>query len=91
MDWHVTDDDEGGFLCRWAPKHAHHAGPRPGVGMKCSDYLTHCFCDYHHRMWHTGRGPFRGWTREQRRMWADAQIAATQSQLKHLIKERADV
>lgn len=65
----------------FGPIAAHHAGPKPGVGMKCSDFETHSFCMVHHAAWHAARGPFRGWTREMRRVWADAQIAATRAAL----------
>lgn len=60
---------------------AHHAGIKPGVGMKCSYLETHCFCWLHHVAWTAHRGPFKGWTREMRRVWADAQIAATRAAL----------
>ena len=70
-----------GMSSCFGPMAAHHAGPRPGVGMKCSDLETHPFCMTHHALWHAGRGPFKGWTREMRRVWADAQIAATRAAL----------
>jgi len=59
---------------------AHHAGRR-GVGQKCSDYDTHGFCSLHHLHWHAGIGPFKGWTRQQRREWADEQILLTRERL----------
>lgn len=60
---------------------AHHAGKRPGTGLKCSDYDTHPFCMKHHTDWHSGSGPFKGWTRQQRREWADEQIRLTRARL----------
>ena len=72
-------------------REAHHAGKRPGTGIKCSDLETHSFCRLAHRQWHGGFGVFKGWTRAQRRAWADEAIAFTQAQLNHLIKRPADV
>ncbi len=69
MDW-----------CR-GPVHAHHAGKRPGTGLKCSDYETHPFCMRHHHDWHSGSGPFKGWTKAERREWADEQIRLTRERL----------
>ena len=56
----------------------HHAGRRPGVGLKCPDTEAIPFCRAHHSAWHGGYGVFRGWTRQERRQWADARIAETQ-------------
>lgn len=61
---------------------AHHAGARPGVAMKCHDHESHAFCVQHHTEWHGHGGTFRRWTKEQRRAWADIQIAITQARLR---------
>lgn len=57
--------------------HAHHAGKRPGVGMKCSDFETIPLCRGHHDAWHAGFPPFRYWAQAARREWADENIAFT--------------
>lgn len=65
---------------------AHHAGPRPGVGLKCDDTETIPFCQVHHTEWHAACGIFLGWSKEDRREWADVAIAQTRS----LIAGRVD-
>jgi hypothetical protein len=40
--------------------HAHHAGRKPGVGLKSNDDTAVPLCDKHHREWHGGSGVFRG-------------------------------
>ena len=61
--------------------HAHHAGVRPGTGIKASDYSCIPLCEWHHTEWHAVSGAFKGWTRAQRRDWSDEQIAAVQALL----------
>src|SRR5687767_8596143 len=56
------------------PIHAHHAGER-GLGQKAPDATAIPLCEAAHRSWHDGAPPFSVMTREQRRAWADAQIA----------------
>lgn len=58
--------------------HAHHAGRRPGTGMKAHDDTCIALCEKHHRQWHDGTGVFAQWDKIDRRMWADAAIADTQ-------------
>lgn len=60
--------------------HAHHAGQRAG-GRKADDDTCIPLCEEHHRNWHDARGRFYGWTRDQRRTWADARIAETRAKL----------
>ena len=57
--------------------HAHHAGRRPGTGVKAPDDTAIPLCAVHHFDWHQAAGMFHGWSREQRREWADARIAET--------------
>jgi hypothetical protein len=54
---------------------AHHAGQR-AMGQRAHDHTAAPLCRQHHRDWHAGAGPFRGWDREQRRAWASAAVAA---------------
>lgn len=72
----------------WGSIEAHHAGKRPGVGMKCSDRETHPFCHRHHQWWTDHAGWFAGWSKYRRRKWADERIAETQRKL-GLVKESA--
>ncbi len=57
---------------------ANHAGEKPGMGLKASDSTCIPMCSGHHRDWTEHRGLFRGWTREERRQWADEVIARCQ-------------
>ena len=57
---------------------AHHAGAR-GLGQRASDMTAIPLCTLHHRDWHDCNGVFRGWSKEQRRAWAEARIAETQA------------
>jgi len=45
--------------------------------MKCPDAETLPMCTAHHRQWTDHAGVFKGWTKEQRRRWADERIAET--------------
>lgn len=53
-----------------------HIGPKPGMGMKCPDDETGPGCLQLHTDFDQHRGPFAGWSRSERREWADAIIAA---------------
>ena len=57
---------------------AHHAGKR-AAGRKADDDTCISLCSRHHGDWHGATGAFWGWTREQRRSWADARITETQA------------
>lgn len=59
------------------PVHAHHAGRKPGTALKAQDNTAIPLCNKHHRAWHDTNGVFRGWTKAQRRYWADAAIQDT--------------
>lgn len=67
----VNDLDHAGLV------HAHHAGRKPGTSLKAHDSTAIPLCDKHHRAWHGANGVFRGWTKAQRRYWADAAIQDT--------------
>lgn len=51
-----------------------HAGPKPGMALKCSDLETLPMEHGIHMQWTEYSGRFKSWTREQRREWADARI-----------------
>ena len=53
------------------PSQAHHAGP------KKNDSTAVPLCWGHHDQWHSGNGIFKGWTKADRRAWADAAIDDT--------------
>ncbi len=59
--------------------HAHHAGPRPGTGLKASDDTAIPLCAKHHEEWHGASGFFRRFDRDLRRHWSDKQIDDTRS------------
>lgn len=54
-----------------------HEGRTPGMALKCPDAETMPMCSSHHRQWTDHTGIFKGWTKEQRRTWADERIAET--------------
>ena len=56
------------------PIHAHHAGRRPGVGMKAPDDTAIPLCSAHHRAWHDGAGPFLGMSKLERFAWSLVRI-----------------
>lgn len=57
--------------------HAHHAGRKPGTSLKAPDSTAIALCEAHHRQWHDANGVFSGWTKADRRRWADAAIDDT--------------
>jgi hypothetical protein len=57
----------------------HHAGIKPGLGLKAPDDTCIPMCRRSHREWEDHAGQFRGWTREQRREWQDYQIVVYQA------------
>jgi hypothetical protein len=57
---------------------AHHAGER-GLGQKADDSTCIPLCFAHHHDWHRAGGMFAGWSRAERRAWADRQIARHQA------------
>ena len=59
--------------------HAHHAGRRPGVGLKADDKTAIPLCEKHHRAWHDARPPFAGLTKFERFAWSMRVIGHTQS------------
>jgi hypothetical protein len=61
--------------------HAHHAGERPGMGRKASDFTAVPLCAQHHAEWHNASGAFASLDQAQRRAWAERAIAATREAL----------
>lgn len=55
-----------------------HLGPKPGMGMKCPDDETGPMCLLLHTDFDQHKGVFAGWSRSERREWADGIIAACQ-------------
>lgn len=55
----------------------HHDTAARGLGQKASDLRTLPLCFGHHRAFHDATGPFRGWTRDQRRTWQQERIDET--------------
>jgi len=58
------------LICAAYPSDAHHAGRR-GLGQKAHDHTALPLCRQHHAAWHDGGDPFRRWTRDDRRAWAE--------------------
>ena len=56
-----------------------HEGKKPGVGMKCDDAEAMPMCWKHHLQWTAHQGIFYGWTKAERRRWADGRIADTKA------------
>jgi hypothetical protein len=63
----------------WGAVEAHHAGVKPGVGLKADDRTSIPLCHKHHRELEDKSGKFRGRTKSMMREWEDARIAETQA------------
>lgn len=61
------------------PAEPHHAGRRPGEGLKCHDRETIPMCRLHHQAIERDQWPFKGWIKQQRFAWVDLRIAETQA------------
>lgn len=62
------------LVCDAYPSEAHHAGRR-GLGQRAHDHTAVPLCRKHHAAWHDGGEPFRRWTRDDRRLWAEDMAA----------------
>lgn len=67
--------------CR-GPMDPHHAGRRPGVGLKCDDKDAIPMCRGHHEDVEHLTGMFRHWTKPVRLAWYDEQIALTRAAIR---------
>lgn len=56
--------------------HARNLNGPTGLGLKEDDLSSIPLCRHHHEQFDQYRGVFAGWTRDQRRAWMVAQIAA---------------
>lgn len=61
--------------------HAHHAGPRPGMGRKAADDTAIPLCAQHHQEWHNAGGFFGMLTKVVKARWVEDAIAATRARL----------
>jgi hypothetical protein len=61
--------------------HAHHAGPRPGMGIKAADDTAIPLCAQHHQEWHNAGGFFRLLNDVTRERWVSDAIQATRTRL----------
>ena len=77
--WVRGDESIWDETCRGRTEAAHE-GRKPGVGMKCPDSETIPLCRRHHGDWTDHVGFFKGWTKAERREWADERIAAATAQ-----------
>lgn len=57
----------------------HHAGRRPGMGLKAPDDTAIPLCRWHHRALERLFGPFHGWERDQLWTWREERIAETRA------------
>src|SRR3990167_11145872 len=71
--------------CR-GPIEASHMGPRP-LGRKADDDTTVPFCHSHHECWTTHAGKFKGWTRTQRWVYAEALVTKTRLLTEMLVRD----
>lgn len=69
------------------PMQAHHAGPKPGMGLKCSDFETAPMCLGHHRELDMLAGPFKGLVKSELRRWEDNVIEETRMVLLGRLRE----
>jgi len=68
------------FQCGRAPSDAHHH-TGAGMALRASDHETMPLCHEHHMAFHDAAPPFRTMSREQRRLFQDAGVFATQERL----------
>lgn len=62
------------------PVEAHHAGRDRGMGQRADDSTAVPLCHRHHVCdWHGATGAFKGWSRAQRRAWADWAVERTRA------------
>ncbi len=61
------------------PVQVAHLGVKPGMKLKCPDNETGALCLGLHIDLDQHCGVFKGWTREERRVWCDAVIARTRA------------
>lgn len=61
--------------------HAHHAGPRPGLGIKAADDTAIPLCAQHHQEWHNAGGFFRLLNDVTRERWVTDAIRKTRMDL----------
>lgn len=79
--------EPGLYAIRWKSEagchgriHACHEGERkPGLALKSSDSKSIALCREHDKDWTRHEGFFAGWTKEQRREWADERGAAAEA------------
>lgn len=67
----------GGHVCTGRIE-AHHMGVR-GIGQKADDTTCVPLCTGAHRAWHDCNGPFAGWARDERHVFAELTIGATRA------------
>lgn len=63
----------------WGAIEAHHAGVKPGVGLKADDRTAIPLCHRHHRELEDKSGWFEGWTKAAMREYEDARISEVQN------------
>lgn len=70
----------GADACRGPVQCCHEGARKPGMGLKSPDAVSFSMCSRHHLdAWSIHAGVFRGWSKEQRREWADARGAEAQA------------
>lgn len=57
----------------------HHAGRRPGMGLRAPDDTAIPCCRWHHRALERLFGPFHGWERAELEVWREERIAETRA------------
>lgn len=58
------------------PVQVSHIRNHTGLGLKPNDYHVLPKCRFHHEAWEQRKGYFRGWSQEQRMVWAGLLIGA---------------
>jgi len=66
-----------GHDCEGRIEVCHEGRTGKGMGTRCPDSETIPMCTALHRQWTEHRGWFAGWSKTERREWADARIAET--------------
>ncbi len=56
---------------------AHHNTATRGMGQRAHDRSAFALCTGHHRAFHDGSGPFKGWNKHERREWQQGAVEKT--------------
>jgi hypothetical protein len=75
--------------CARPPRSHPHHKTVPGIARKAHDHDAMPLCPLCHHDFHALCGPFKGWTRDQLRLWQELHVGTTQA--RSWLHEDADI